>query len=252
MSRLLGKPLTLGFGIALTVLLLNAVASAFNIRALVRGGRSVIHSREVIDGLDAALSAFRDAEAGQRGYLLTGDAEQLGSFQKNVHNINQRLDALKQLTPDDGRVAQLRQLMTERLALLRQAAEVRKQRGLEAAVAAVAFGPDRSASEAVRTLAEEMKNEEEDQFASAPPTPTPSCGTRSAPWPLLPCSAWVCSARPITSSVAVSTGCATRRNAAGCCWNRPARESTVSTTAASAPLPIRPVPACSAARAPPS
>ena len=161
MNRLLGKPLTLGFGIALAVLLVNAVASAFNIRALVRGGRSVIHSREVIDGLDAALSACRDAEAGQRGYLLTGHAEQLGSFQNNVRSINQRLDALKQLTPADGRVLELRRLMTERLALLRQAAEVRKQRGLEAALTAVAEGPDRRASEAVRTLVEEMKNEEE-------------------------------------------------------------------------------------------
>ena len=65
--------LTIGLGLAIGVLALNAAVTVWNIRSLIDSGRWVIHTREALNAIDELDASVRDAESEQRDYLLTGD-----------------------------------------------------------------------------------------------------------------------------------------------------------------------------------
>ena len=46
-----------------------------------RAVESVAHTREVLEQLENVLSSLKDAETGQRGYLLTGETRYLRPFE---------------------------------------------------------------------------------------------------------------------------------------------------------------------------
>ena len=62
-----------GYAVAFGLLVINAVVTFWNLRTIAENSKAVIQTHEVGAGLDAVISNLRDAETGQRGYLLTGD-----------------------------------------------------------------------------------------------------------------------------------------------------------------------------------
>src|SRR5271166_6188519 len=58
--------------LAMIVVVAMAVASYRSWRELQRTLRQDEHTRRLLQDVSAALSAIRDSETGQRGYLLTG------------------------------------------------------------------------------------------------------------------------------------------------------------------------------------
>src|SRR5213080_111747 len=62
-----------GFVLTLAVLVGNAVFAVVNTRVLIETGRWVFHTHDVLRQIDAIQSTLVDADAGERGYLLTGD-----------------------------------------------------------------------------------------------------------------------------------------------------------------------------------
>ena len=74
------RRLTIGFGLALTVLIANALASYVNIWGLVAKNRRVDHTRLVLNMVDRVVLKIREAESAQRSYLLTGDENDLGDL----------------------------------------------------------------------------------------------------------------------------------------------------------------------------
>ena len=75
------------------MLALNALVTFWNIRNLIDSGRWVIHTREVLNALDELVASVRDAEAAQRGYLLTGDESYLHRLERAGAEADGRLDA---------------------------------------------------------------------------------------------------------------------------------------------------------------
>ena len=67
------RNLQIGFGLSLLILIITSIASYSSIQNLLDSARSVDHTDSVINRLETALSTLKDAETGQRGYLLTGD-----------------------------------------------------------------------------------------------------------------------------------------------------------------------------------
>src|SRR5207248_99940 len=106
-----GKGLVLGFAATLTVLLLNGLASSWNVRRLIDNDRRLVHTHQVLARLEEALSALKDAETGQRGYLLTGRPEYLRDHEQAPARGTEALDDLEDLTADNPAQQQrLRQL----------------------------------------------------------------------------------------------------------------------------------------------
>lgn len=103
MSWSIRRNLTLGLSLAVGVLVFNALITFGNIQNLIRGGRWVIHTREVLGELDELFAAVQDAEAAQRGYLLTGDPSDLDRFESSAGSARARIDHLGKVTADNPR-----------------------------------------------------------------------------------------------------------------------------------------------------
>jgi methyl-accepting chemotaxis protein len=81
-----------------------------------RSSEQVQISQQVVDGTNALLSSLKDAETGQRGFLLTGRDAYLESYRRAVTEVPDALDRLTGITapvrPDQAeRLKQLRPLI---------------------------------------------------------------------------------------------------------------------------------------------
>ena len=69
------RNLLIGYSVSLLLLLVSAVASYISIHNLLESTEMVNHTNKVIKGLERVISQLKDAETGQRGYLITGEEE---------------------------------------------------------------------------------------------------------------------------------------------------------------------------------
>ncbi|QHS59606.1 response regulator [Chitinophaga agri] len=124
------RNLLIGFGVSLLLLVVSSVASFFSIRNLLSSSFLVDHTNTVILRLESTLSYMKDAETGQRGYLLTGDENFLEPYRGAYDSVQNNLNALKELTADNPEqqigVEQLRLLVIRRQSLLRESINNRK------------------------------------------------------------------------------------------------------------------------------
>src|SRR5664279_5709271 len=113
-------------------------------QGLQRAYSGSIRTDEVRDITLQFLSTMKDAETGQRGFLLTGDASYLEPFNSAVLEIPSLLDRIVTSTTDypeqSERVQSLRRLTNHKLAVLLQTSALRSTKGLEAAMAIVNSG----------------------------------------------------------------------------------------------------------------
>ncbi len=90
---------------AFTVLIALIVGSAFLIRRQIHlqieDHLRAVRSREVQIAIEETQSLLIHAEAGQRGYLYTGDTKYLRPYNDAVAQVEQHIDQLRQLTAND-------------------------------------------------------------------------------------------------------------------------------------------------------
>jgi PAS domain S-box-containing protein len=159
MRRALEKPL-LGFGLALAALVINALISAANIRAVVRSDDLVFQTREILDRLDGAIASLGEAEADQRAYLLSGKQDHLAAYRASAAEAQDHLAALQRLSADNEPLAAglpgLRHAALRHLAGLQEVIDIRQKQG-PAAAAVAAFTQGRQRGTEARQLAAQIK-----------------------------------------------------------------------------------------------
>jgi CHASE3 domain sensor protein len=112
--------------LVLAVLILMCVGWLSYHSALQLAGTStwIAHSQEVLLRLEQIRADIRAAEAGQRGYLLTGGPEYLDSYNTSIENIKSNFLVARRLTADNAtqqrRLDNLGPLLDHRLALLKE------------------------------------------------------------------------------------------------------------------------------------
>jgi PAS domain S-box-containing protein len=126
-----------------------------------RGSEQLEAARQIVRSTNALLSALKDAETGQRGYLLTGDDRYLMPYRQALRDIPVNLkllaDAAPGGNPGQSRRAQaLRPLIADKLDELRQTIELRQSKGLDAAVKVVETDRGKVAMDQIRTLGAEI------------------------------------------------------------------------------------------------
>ena len=77
MQKTFKSNLQIGLGLSLLILFITSLASFISINNLVKSSELVAHSNEMIFKTNQVISHLKDAETGQRGYLLTGDESYL-------------------------------------------------------------------------------------------------------------------------------------------------------------------------------
>ena len=118
---------TAAVALLVVALLIDAVLTLHNIREVATSVQWVSHTHEVLGQVEQVLSTLKDAENGQRGYLLTGERPYLEPYEQALGRFPAQITRLRQLTidnpPQTAHVLKLEQLAAERLAELRQGLE---------------------------------------------------------------------------------------------------------------------------------
>ena len=113
---------------------------------------------------DTLLGRIRDAEAGQRGYLLTGQQHYLDSYQSAAASVPSEISELVRFTISGSvqrlRAEELRAAAAAMLDDLRHTIEVRKTEGLQAAIEIVERGRGASLMQEILKLSHEIEQEE--------------------------------------------------------------------------------------------
>lgn len=153
--------LRIGLGLSLLILFVSSLASFTSIRNLIRSADLVSHSNEVMKNLDAAVSALKDAETGQRGYLLTGDREFLEPFNGAKETALDLLTRIGVSTSDNAfqqqNVKRLREIIVGRLSIIERTIEA-KDKGETVTVLELING--KKYMDAARSLIKTMQEEE--------------------------------------------------------------------------------------------
>ena len=135
------KRLMAGYALAFSLLVVNSVVTFWNLRAIAGNSRDVAQTHEVLVGLEAVLSNLRDAEIGQRGYLLTGDEPYLAPYHQARSMVGQSVDSLKKITANNGirqdHISLIEQATAEKFDELKKTIKLRREQGIEAAFAVV-------------------------------------------------------------------------------------------------------------------
>ncbi|WP_068082286.1 response regulator [Novosphingobium rosa] len=136
----------------------------YNIRTLKDDNEKIIHSHEVMITLDELLSSVKDAETGQRGYLLTDSDRYLEPYNAAVLSLKSQIADLQDLTRDNprqqGRIGALKVHIEAKLAELRETIMLRQTRGEEAALALVRSDRGKAEMDTIRAQLALMAQEE--------------------------------------------------------------------------------------------
>ncbi|WP_429277496.1 response regulator [Novosphingobium gossypii] len=155
------------FGLAIAVLffVVSGSVAFMNVRTMREGADRIVHSHEVILSITALLSAVKDAETGQRGYLLTGKDTYLAPYNAAVADVDSRYDTVASLTRDNheqqARLPSLRRHLDTKLAELRETIEARRARGGQAALDIVNSDRGKVAMDEIRARIADMRLTEE-------------------------------------------------------------------------------------------
>jgi signal transduction histidine kinase/FixJ family two-component response regulator len=146
---------------ALAVVLSIAFFSYRGWAAFGREADAVEKTQRILSGTDALLGALKDAETGQRGFLLTGEERYLGPYRQASADIPALLKSLGAeaiARPDQAqRVERLVPLVNEKLEELARTIELRQSKGLDAALVVVRADRGRVVMDQMREICLEIQ-----------------------------------------------------------------------------------------------
>src|SRR6478735_3750528 len=159
-----GRKLALGFAIAVLTLLVIGISGYRSTAHLIENDRWVSHTHEVRTTLADLTSFLKDAETGQRGFVITGDEAFLEPYRLALPEIARLTADFRRLTSDNDtqqrRVNTLQPLVDGKLAEMKRIVDVRRAQGLEPAFKEVAAGHGKALMDQIRKVITEMDNDE--------------------------------------------------------------------------------------------
>jgi methyl-accepting chemotaxis protein len=159
------KRLIVGFGLAALTLLTIASISYRNAGLLIDTEHWLTHTHQVRTELADLLSELKDAETGQRGYLLTGEDSYLEPYKAALATLKTTMDDVKKLTADNPdqqrRLATIGSLSDSKLAELKQTIDLRRTQGFDAALKVVLSNEGKTLMDQIRSVVTEADHEEQ-------------------------------------------------------------------------------------------
>jgi len=154
---------------ALVSILLTVGTQVYRtIGEFVQSHASATHTLEVKQEIALSVSHLRHAEANQRAFLVTGDAQRLADYLADVPEITthlRRLGEIVQSSPQQAsNIEELQALIDKRLASMTQTTAVHEQLGFAAAREALRSGSSREDDLAIDIIAARMLQFEDSQL----------------------------------------------------------------------------------------
>ncbi len=154
----------LGYWIAIAAVVVIAVLSYSAVHGSVDNAQRVTHTLRLMEQLQALLSTMKDAETGQRGYLLTGEEGYLEPYTNARMAIAGEISRARELVvsdaPQQQRLQVLEQLCADKMAELAQTVALRRKGDAAGALAVVHTDRGREIMDRIRSVAADMTAEE--------------------------------------------------------------------------------------------
>lgn len=154
-----------GLGLVLAFFLATSGVAWFNVQVLRANNQQIIHTHQVIVGVDELLSTIQDAETGQRGYLLTGNPLYLQPYDLAVAAVTRRLEEVQGLTRDNpvqqAHLRQVRRHVDAKMEELDATIRARRADGLSAALGRMGTDRGKAEMDAIRSEINLMRQEEQ-------------------------------------------------------------------------------------------
>lgn len=159
-----GKRVAAGFATAALILVVIAAVGYRSTHRLIENDDSVSHTQQVRRELTDLLSEIKDAETGQRGFVITGDNSFLDPYHTALGELEKTFADLRNITADNAaqqrRLDSARPLIDEKLTELKTTIDQRRSAGFEATARVVAAGEGKRTMDQIRRIIAEMDDEE--------------------------------------------------------------------------------------------
>ncbi len=155
-----------GFTLGLAVFTIIGIISYRGTEQLISTARQEKHTYQVLGELEEILSLMKDAETGQRGYLLTSDNRYLDPYNQARTAIGARIGTLRGLVQDNPNqqsyLQTLEPLVTQKLAELDTTIRLKQTEGTNAALKVVQTDQGKRLMDQIRDIVSRMKAVERD------------------------------------------------------------------------------------------
>ena len=154
------RGMLVGFVIAALATVLIALVNFRTAQVRAQAVEAMDETTVTMRHLNLFVSSLKDAETGQRGYLLTGDDTYLQPYNLSLGAMERNMARLKELTNDSAvqrrLVVQIDDLRHEKLRELGETIELRRSKDQEAAVAVTRSDAGRVLMDRIRDLASDL------------------------------------------------------------------------------------------------
>ena len=161
-----GRKVAAGFALSFALLVAVGVVAYRGATSLARTSYLVNHAHLVLERTTEVLSLVKDAETGQRGFVITGDDAYLEPYQKAVSALGGVEADLRALTSDNpGQQRSLdeaEQLLAAKLAELKLTVELRRSAGFEETAKVIRTGRGKGFMDDLRRVLAQLEREEHD------------------------------------------------------------------------------------------
>jgi methyl-accepting chemotaxis protein len=167
-----GQRIAAGFTLPTVILIIVGFASYWSTTQLIENNRSVAHTQQVLDELEAIFFNLTDSQRASRGYVITGKQEFLDPYRTAIENVPRHEKTVRQLTADNPNqqrnLDKLEPLIREVLDELRGHIDLRsRENGFEPAVQVVTKGKANAVMDKIRDVLNGMKKEEKELLTEA-------------------------------------------------------------------------------------
>lgn len=124
-----------------------------------------MHTHQVIEDIMELLSLVKDAETGQRGFLLTNNIDYLAPYEFAVHKINAKLYKIKALTRGDSiqqvNLDKLSVELNNKIVELNNTVSLNQKRGLASALEVVKTNEGKASMDSIRAIVNRILDTED-------------------------------------------------------------------------------------------
>lgn len=169
MTRATRNWIVLCISLLASVLILSCSLLFREVTKLRDNSNWVAHTNEAIAKIEKFLSDVRDAETGQRGYLLTGNSDYLYPYELAMSRFETDFKELKTLLGNSkeqlNRLDQLQPMIARRLNEVTETIRLRKEGKLPDAVRIIETDQGRQTMRAIREVVDQLESAERELLA---------------------------------------------------------------------------------------
>lgn len=159
-----GAKIGAGFLLGVIIFLIVGAIVHRNTNALVAAAQVRKQSYQTLQSIESVVSAIKDAETGQRGYLITGQDSYLDPYKEAQQKLGDEVAKARKLTEKNPahqeRLALVEKDIAAKMAELEETIVLRRDKGFEAASQIVISNHGKALMDHIRQVIDEMKTEE--------------------------------------------------------------------------------------------